>query len=125
MFFACTFVAFGIQCFGFFTAGQGVENARSELRDALAAFKWQNSMVMTAEDHVDLEVMLHDRVLDVFLMLSRCHPPLQLLQHCLCNPPAPVSPYGFFSLNHSGFLGATAVVVTYLIVLVQFRQSEI
>ena len=33
-------------------------------------------------------------------------------------------PYSYFGVNHSGFLGGMSTVFTYLIVLMQFKQSE-
>ena len=37
---------------------------------------------------------------------------------------APISPYGYFSVNGGSFLSASATIVTYLIVLIQFKISE-
>ena len=36
----------------------------------------------------------------------------------------PVSPYGFFELNRCGFLSTIALVLTYLIVLLQFKTTQ-
>ena len=38
---------------------------------------------------------------------------------------SPISPFSFFSLSNSTLLGAFGTIVTYLIVLLQFRFSEI
>ena len=35
-----------------------------------------------------------------------------------------ISPYAFFGVNHSGFLGAMSTIITYVIVLMQFKASE-
>ena len=48
----------------------------------------------------------------------------QALALRLAQPPSPICPYNFFSLNHSGFLGCMANIFTYMIVLMQFKQSS-
>ena len=37
---------------------------------------------------------------------------------------APLSPYGYFSINGGSLLSALATIITYLIVLIQFKMSE-
>ena len=37
---------------------------------------------------------------------------------------APISPYGYFSINGGSLLSALATIITYLIVLIQFKISE-
>ena len=37
--------------------------------------------------------------------------------------PLPVSPFALFNLTRSGFLNSMALIVTYLIVLLQFKDS--
>ncbi len=48
---------------------------------------------------------------------------LELLSKRLSSSAAPLSPRAFFGLDHSGMLGAAATIVTYIIVLMQFRTS--
>lgn len=45
---------------------------------------------------------------------------LQLLLRRLSSR-SPLSPCSFFGVNHSGMLGAAATIITYMIVLMQFR----
>ena len=43
---------------------------------------------------------------------------------CILDNNAPISPYGYFSVNGGSLLSALATIITYLIVLIQFKISE-
>ena len=38
---------------------------------------------------------------------------------------SPISPFGYFSITGGTFLSAMATVLTYLIVLIQFKMAEV
>ncbi len=48
----------------------------------------------------------------------------QTLNDRLVNPETPISPYGFFYLSHSGLMSSFVTIMTYMIVLLQFKQGS-
>ena len=50
---------------------------------------------------------------------------IQLLKDALLDNDPPISPYGYFSLTGGTFLSTLATILTYLIVLIQFKLANI
>ena len=64
---------------------------------------------------------LEDFSLD-FQIDSKQQQGLDVLDRRLDNP-APISPYSIFSVSHSSLLATFSVLLTYIIVLLQFKTS--
>ena len=50
---------------------------------------------------------------------------IQLLKDVLLDNDSPISPHGYFSLTGGTFLSTLATILTYLIVLIQFKLANI
>ncbi len=81
--------------------GQRLENRRGRAREALEDLQ-RRSEYLGRRDMQDFKILI-----------SRMDSQEPLL-----------SPHSFFSMNHKGYLGITSTVVTYLIVLLQFRSTN-
>ena len=49
---------------------------------------------------------------------------MQLKQDLMDKCSSPINPFAAFSLSNSTFIGAFATILTYLIVLIQFKASD-
>ena len=86
--------------------GQRLENRRSEARRALEDMGRRWEFAKREEEGE------HDSNMELDVLLSRM------------GSPGPISPHHFFAINHAGFLAMVASIVTYIIVLVQFKTTE-
>ena len=99
-----TFLEGALAVFGlmaFTLMGQALENSREEAKDALE--DWARAL--SKEEEAE-----HGRSVDILLRQM--------------DRPGPISPYGFFSVNNATCVAMTATTITYIIVLLQFKQSE-
>ena len=85
--------------------------------------------LVISQNRVDFQAETADKLgQTIFLCKNKWNTETtELAQYVLTKyeKPIPLSPYSMFNLNRSGFLSTIAIVVTYLVVLLQFRSSEI
>lgn len=95
-------VLYGLLTFYACDTGQELENARREAKIQLERYMARNTEVMSGQDRFRAEILLGR-----FETMGRFRPS------------------GYFSMNSATFLSVVSTMLTYLIVLVQFKVSNI
>lgn len=85
-------------------AGQNLENVRSSFVEKIDEWK-----IIT----FDSQSISNSKIMSKLTFLSK-----HLARPC------PICPYNFIGINHTGFVQIVATIMTYIVVLMQFRASQ-